>query len=551
MTFQQAPQFTVAIIGTGFGGLAAAIGLKIKWRLNDFVIYELGPDIGGTWRDNTYPGCTCDIPVHLYSLSTDPKPDWNDSHGSQPEILEYMRRVVDRHGLRPHCRFNTSVEKAVWDEEANVWRIETRDVRTGEKLLSHATALVSAIGSLVVPRIPELEGMKSFKGEVFHAARWRHDVDLRGKRVGVIGNGSSATQFIPVMSKDPTVTVINFARTARWYVPTVFFRYSETTKWAFAHIPLVQFFHRLKIAAKSEIRFLLFKAKGNNRLGKSQADASKNYMKAIVPVRYHHLVIPTYPIGCKRIVRDQGYLESLNRPNVRLTFDHIASVELDGVITATGEKVPLDVIICGTGFITDNYALNLRGTRGTLKEYNDAHGGPTAYLGSAVPGFPNFFMVQGPNTATGHTSIIASEELQIAYLLQLLEPVRAGVLTSVAPTDAATDRYNATLQEKLKDSVWSQCASWYRAGADGRGRVIHMFPGPLALLWWWLRRVHWEDYEVKGPGAEEWRGRHEPRGRWSRRSVQLRVVTAAAAFLVGALASILLLESRVRSRGEL
>jgi len=175
-------------------------------------------------------------------------------------------------------------------------------------------------------------------------------------------------------------------------MPTPFFRYSETTKWAFAHIPLAQFIHRLKIAAKSEIRFPLFRKKGNNRLGKSYADSSKNYMKGIVPARYHHLIIPTYPIGCKRIVRDRGYLESLNRPNVRLTFDHIASVEPDGVIMATGEKVPLDVIICGTGFIADNYPFNLRGTRSTLKEYNDAHGGPMAYLGSTVPGFPNLFM---------------------------------------------------------------------------------------------------------------------------------------------------------------
>jgi len=383
--------------------------------------------------------------------------------------------------------------------------------------------------------------MESFEGEVFHTTRWRHDVDLHGMRVGVLGNGSSGTQFIPAISKDPTVIVINFARTARYYMPTPFFRYSETTKWAFAHIPLAQFIHRLKIAAKSEIRFPLFRKKGNNRLGKSYADSSKNYMKGIVPARYHHLIIPTYPIGCKRIVRDRGYLESLNRPNVRLTFDHIASVEPDGVIMATGEKVPLDVIICGTGFIADNYPFNLRGTRSTLKEYNDAHGGPMAYLGSTVPGFPNLFMMQGPNTATGHTSIIASEELQATYLLQLLEPVRTGVLTSIAPTDAATDKYNATLQEKLKDFVWSQCASWYRAGADGRGRVIHLFPGPFVLLWWWLRRVRWEDYEVKGPGAEEWR-RRQARGRWLRRSGQL--VTAV---LVGALALALHFKSRVRS----
>jgi len=204
-------------------------------------------------------------------------------------------------------------------------------------------------------------------------------------------------------------------------------------------------------------------------------------------------------------VRDQGYLESLGRPNVRLTFDNITRIEPDGILMETGEKVHLDVIICATGFVTDEYSLDVRGTRGTLKEYNNAHGGPTAYLGTTVPGFPNFFMMQGPNTITGHTSAIFSEEAQIPYILQLLAPVRSGVLTTVVPTDAATDKYNDMLQKRLGNSVWTQCASWYRAGAQGR--IFSTFPGPLVLLWWWLRKPRWNDFEVEGPGAEQWRRR--------------------------------------------
>ncbi|KAN0133455.1 FAD/NAD-P-binding domain containing protein [Lactarius tabidus] len=525
MAHKTSPGFNVAIVGAGFGGLAVAIALKTKWGFDDFVIYERGADVGGTWRDNTYPGCASDVPIHFYSLSTDLKSDWKHTHGTQPEILEYMRKVTDKYDLRPHCRFHTSLDKAEWDAEANVWRIETRDVRTGATQVTHATALVSAIGVLVVPKFPKLQGIESFKGEVFHSARWRHDLDLHGKRVGVVGNGSSASQFIPIISKDPTVSVVNFARTRMWFVAAPLIPYREITKWAFAHVPFVQRIHRFMIAAEYEAAFYVFKAKGNNFMSKFIAKGSRSYVEKVAPPKYHHLIIPTYPPGCKRIVRDQGYLASLSRPNVRLTFDNITHVEPDGVVTETEEIVDLDVIIYGTGFVTDDYPLNVHGTRGTLKEYNDAQGGPTAYLGTTVPGFPNFFMMQGPNTTTGHTSVIFSEESQVPHILQLLAPVRSGVLTSVAPTDAATDKYNDMLQARLQDSVWTQCASWYRAGAQGR--IFSTFPGPLILLQWWLRKPQWDDFEVQGPDAEQWRRSHESRA-FKGQAVNFTLVAALA-----------------------
>jgi len=258
-------------------------------------------------------------------------------------------------------------------------------------------------------------------------------------------------------------------------------------------------------------------------MGKFMTKVSTDYVEKVTPPKYHHLIKPTYPIGCRRIVRDQGYLKSLGRPNVRLTFDHITHVEPDGVVTETEEKVDLDVIIYGTGFVTDDYPLNVHGTRGTLKEYNDAHGGPTAYLGTTAPGFPNFFMMQGPNTTTGHTSVLFSEESQIPHILQLLAPVRSGVLTSVAPTDAATDKYNDMLQARLENSVWTQCASWYRTGSQGR--IFSTFPGPLVLLWWWLRKPLWDDFEVQGPNAEQWRRSHGSRAR-KVRAVKYTLVVA-------------------------
>ncbi|KAI0260380.1 FAD/NAD-binding domain-containing protein [Gloeopeniophorella convolvens] len=504
-------EFNVVIIGSGIGGLLAAIALKTKWGLEDFVIYERASDIGGTWRDNVYPGCASDVPIHNYSLASDPKPDWKRSHALQPEILEYLQGVTDKYGLRSYCKFHTSVDNLEWDPEANVWRIETRDVRTGETQQSRATAVVSAIGILVVPRFPTVQGIDSFKGDTFHSARWRKDIDLHGKRVGVLGNGSSACQFIPIISNDPTTSVVNFARTPMWYVPSPFIPYRETTKWIFARFPLVQRLYRYKIAARDDSAYIIFGGK-NSFLGKLWSYSCEKYAKKVAPAKYHDVIIPNYPLGCRRVVRDQGYLEALHRENVRLTFDHIDHVEPDGAVLVTGEKVPLDVIIYGTGFVTDNYPLDVRGPNGTLKEYNDAHGGPMAYLGSTVPGFPNFFMMQGPNTTTGHTSVIYSEESQIPHLLQLLDPLRSGALTSVAPTVAATEKYNDMLQARLENSVWTQCASWYRVGS--RGRIFSTFPGPLVLLRWWLRKVRWEDYEVAGPGAEAWRRSHarRPRG---------------------------------------
>ncbi|KAI9439244.1 FAD/NAD-P-binding domain-containing protein [Lactarius indigo] len=516
MAHKTNPGFNVAVVGAGFGGLAVAIALKTKWGLDDFVtLVELGE------ITPTLHGCASDVPIHFYSLSTDLKSDWKRSHGTQPEILEYMRKVTDKYGLRKHCRFHTSLDKAEWDGNANLWRIETRDVRTGETQVTHATAIIAAIGVLVVPKFPKLQGIESFKGEVFHSARWKHDVNLHGKRVGVLGNGSSASQFIPIISKDPTVSVVNFARTKMWYVPGPLIPYRETTKWIFAHIPFVQRIYRFMIAVVYEVGFLAFKGKGDNYVGKYRTKIARDYVKKIAPSKYHHLIIPKYPLGCRRLVRDQGYLDSLSRPNVHLTFDHIKHVESDGVVTETGEKVNLDVIIYGTGFVTDNYPLNVHGPRGTLKEYNDAHGGPAAYLGTTVP---------GPNTTTGHTSVIFSEESQVPYILQLLAPIRCGALTSVVPTDAATDKYNDMLQERLDDSVWTQCASWYRAGAQGR--IFSTFPGPLVLFWWWLRKPRWDDFEVEGPGADAWRRRH------ASRAGKVQEVTFTLVAALGVLASV-------------
>ncbi|KAF8476428.1 hypothetical protein DFH94DRAFT_683823 [Russula ochroleuca] len=494
-----------------FGGLAVVIGLKTKWRLSNFVVgphYTDTPQrvewdaIAGTWGvTSLVPTLTQRGGQHVsrkdvaptFPATSTPSPNQTGTTGSarNPEILDYMHGIVDKHGLRNHCRFHTSVDKAEWDADANLWRIETRDVRTAgeKKQLFHATALVLAIDVLVVSRIPKLQGIESFEGEVFHSARWRHNVDLRGKRVGVLGNGSSATQFIPVIAEDPTVTVVNlYARRC-----DVLHSQAAVTRFAFAHIPLVRPIYRFMIAT-------------------TIPELHKDYGTCQVSSRCH----PDIPFGmqayCTRRRLSQVIESSERSPYNSTTLHKLNQMELS--------QQP------------DNYPLNVRGKRGTLKEYDDAHGGPMAYLGSTVPGFPNFFMISGPNTVTGHTSVIFSEESQVPYLMQFLEPLRAGVLKSVVPTDAATDRYNDMLQERFQDTVWTQYASWCRVG--GRGRIVSPFPSPLVLFWWWLRR----DFEIDGPGpgVEEWRRYHHVR-----HSYKALFVTVALAGVLVALVSAVLL----------
>ncbi|KAI0052204.1 FAD/NAD-P-binding domain-containing protein [Auriscalpium vulgare] len=497
----------VAVIGAGFGGLGVGIALKRQWGYEDFVIFEKASEIGGTWRDNTYPGCGSDVPIHWYSYSTDLKSDWKRSHGSQAEIQQYLLDVTEKYALRAHCLFDTAVVSANWDSSISLWQIVTENFKTGKKTTTTAKILISAVGPLSEPHISSIAGADDFKGETFHSAQWRHDVVLHGKRVAVIGNGCSATQLVPVISEDPAVNVVNFCRTPMWLVPGDIPAYSELSKWIFTHIPFAMRLHRNKIMFQYDIRFLLFRGK-TNFLTRGLAKSQTKYIKQRAPKEYHDKIIPTYPPGCKRLVRDTNYLASLHRPNVSQNWDGIAAVTENGLRLKTGEKVPFDVIIYATGFVTEKFPVTIKNTHSeTVNEYWERHGGPAAYLGTTLPTFPNFIIIEGPNTATGHASVVFTEETQINYALQLMKPVLSGDLASFEPTAAASDAYNSHLQRRLDASVWTQCASWYRVGAQGR--IFSVFPGPVALFWWWLRAPRWGDYTLTGKGKAAWERRRK------------------------------------------
>lgn len=488
----------VVIIGAGIGGLTTAISLRRKLGFENFTIIEKADDVGGTWRDNTYPGAGSDVEVHLYSLSTDLKPDWATHHATQPDIHAYWRDLATKYDLWRRCRFNTRVVSVNWDASAQLYHVTIEDEKTRTESVVDAEVVVSCTGILEQPRYPDIEGVDNFKGEMMHSARWNHQINLAGKRVGVVGNGSSATQFVPRITKDGSTEVTQFMRTPSWYAYVPQAHYSSVSKWAFANVPgFMRAYRNYLYFTRESIYVALFSAKFLNKLTTQEM---KDHLIATCPKEYLDQMMPKHPAGCKRLMVDSGYLASLARPNVTPNFDGIQRITENGIQTKTGDIVPCDAIIFATGFSTDRYPFPVHGANGaSIQGYYDAQKGPTAYKGTTVPGLPNFYMVCGPNTLTGHTSAIFTEEVQIDYILKMVEPVLAGKAKSFEVTTEAADKYNAHLARRLDGSPLTACVSWYRTG--GNGKVTGVFPGSVSLYWWWMRKPEWNCY--KAVGAEK------------------------------------------------
>ncbi|KAF7362517.1 FAD/NAD-P-binding domain-containing protein [Mycena venus] len=485
----------IVIVGAGIGGIAFAIALKKSWGFTDFLIIEKASDIGGTWRDNTYPGCGSDVPVHWYSLSTDLRADWSRTHGSQPDILTYLQSVADRHSIRVNCLFSTTFISADWNDQLKMYSIKAADNKTGDEFTVTSRVLVSATGVLSVPHIPAFKGSESFSGSVFHSSRWQHDLDLRGKHVAVIGNGCSAIQFIPVISANPTVKITNFCRTPTWLAPDRSSAFSPSAKWAFANVPFCALLYRAWVMFLMDVRFIAWRGPESFAVRLVTKLLTK-YMVKTAPSEYIDKLIPSFPPGCKRLAYDFGYLSALHRPNVALNWDGIEEVTKDGITTSNGVSLPFDVIIYATGFVTEKPSMLIRGRNGqTIEEYWDSQGGPTAYMGTTLPGFPNFIMLAGPNTTTGHASVVFVEEVQASYSLQLIKEIINGKFVSVEPTLAATAAYNDWIQKRVATSVFTHCKSWYRTEASGK--VFSVWPGPVALFWWKARKPVWADYTME------------------------------------------------------
>ncbi|KAF8957769.1 hypothetical protein BDZ97DRAFT_84041 [Flammula alnicola] len=462
----------IVIIGAGAGGLTCGISLKRKFGFRNFIIYEKANEVGGTWRDNVYPGCSSDINMPFFSLSTDLR-NWKESHGSQEDIWEYWISLAKKYGLYPHILFNHLVTSAEWDHKSQLYNIITENTLTGEKTITTAHILISAIGILETPRYARIPGLNAFKGAMFHSARWDKTVDLKGKRVGVIGNGSSATQFVPIISEDPNVEILQFCRTPHWIVPSIRKTYSPLRRWIFSVFPFLKRISRWTVFLRLEMMYVgIF---GSMVLRQLLTKLLTKYITHTAPEEYHDRLVPKYALGCKRVIFDTNYLAALHRPNLDLNWDGIDTIVEDGILTKTGEHIPLDVLIFATGYAADYYPFPIKGSTGkTIQEYYEEQKGPKAYRGTAVPGFPNFFLIFGPNTATGHTSVIYTNEIQINYIMQVIQPILERKVLSLEVSVEATDEYNEKIHSRLNKSVFTQCLSWYRVG--GTGKVTNAFP---------------------------------------------------------------------------
>ncbi|MFW6090729.1 MAG: flavin-containing monooxygenase [Actinomycetota bacterium] len=481
-------EIDVAIIGAGFGGLGAAVRLQQK-GFPDFLIFEQADDVGGTWRDNGYPGCACDVPSHLYSFSFALNPSWSDTFSGQAEIWEYLRDCVSRYGLGPKLRLRHTVENAAWDGAAQRWRITT------SQGTYTARVLISATGPLSDPAIPDINGLDSFGGTAFHSARWRHDHDLSGRRVAVVGTGASTAQIVPeIQPKVAHLTL--FQRTPAWVLPRRTRPITPAEKAIYRHVPGAQRTVRGALYLGRELMGAGFLHPRINRF--AQRLSERHLRRQVSDPALRDTLRPDYVMGCKRVLLSNDYWASLTRSNVDVVTEKIQRVEPTGILGVDGVHHDVDTIIFATGFhVTDPPIRSLvRGRDGrTLAEAWT----PTmqAYLGTTVHGFPNLFLLLGPNTGLGHSSVVLMIEAQLKQVVKALQHVRRTGAAAIEPTAEAQQRHTARVDRAAAGTVWTAggCSSWY---LDATGRNSTLWPGYVTGFRLRLGRFRAGDYITSG-----------------------------------------------------
>ncbi len=454
------------IIGSGFSGIGMAIALKKQGV--DFLILEKAEEIGGTWRDNTYPGCACDIPSHMYSFSFEPKADWTHMWSFQPEIFDYLKGVADKHGMRRGIRFGAHVERAQWDEGEARWHVFDA---TGQEYI--AQFLVSGAGGLHIPLIPEIPGVDDFGGTAFHSAQWDHSVDIRGKRVAVIGTGASAIQIVPAIIDDVAELQL-YQRTPAWVMPRPNNAFPQWMRTVFVTVPGVRALLRAGIYWIHEgVGFAMTRQPRLLKIGELMGKWNIN--RSIKDPELRRKLTPHYRAGCKRILNSDTYYRAIANPKTSVITERIDRITPGGVVTADGVEHSVDVLVWATGFhVTDSYTyVDITGVGGEdLVDRWNAEG-MAAHRGITVAGMPNLFFLLGPNTALGHNSVVFMIESQIRYAAQAIAAVDAAGAAALAPSRRAQDEFNAELQRDLAGTVFSTggCQSWYM-DAHGVNRTL-------------------------------------------------------------------------------
>ncbi|MGQ0481921.1 MAG: flavin-containing monooxygenase [Pseudonocardia sp.] len=463
---------SVVIIGSGFAGLGMAIQLTESGR-DDFVVLEKADSLGGTWRDNTYPGCACDVQSHLYSFSFAPNPDWTRMFARQEEIRGYLEGLADRYRLRNRIRFGVTVTGAEYDEDTHGWTVHTAAGDTFE-----ARHVVWGTGALHEPSVPEIDGLERFAGTVFHSAHWDHDHDLRGRRVAVIGTGASAIQFVPPVAEQAAALTL-FQRTPPWILPKFDRPISSVERWAFRTFPALQRAYRASIYARLEGRVLGFL--NPKAMSGLEVLAKAHIRRSIGDPSLRAAVTPDYTLGCKRILISNDYYPALARDNVSVETDDIVRVTERGVVTRDGAghetEHEVDTIVFGTGFkVADAFTKLAITGRGGVKLTDAWRDGQEAYLGTTVAGFPNLFLLVGPNTGLSHSSMVYMIESQVAYVLDCLRLIDRKGGRAIDTRPERQDAFNAELHQELAGGVWQQggCRSWY---LDENGVNRTLWPG--------------------------------------------------------------------------
>ena len=495
----------IIIIGAGASGIAMGCQLQRQLGFTNFEIYDKGGEMGGTWFFNTYPGAGCDIPSHFYSFSFEPNPDWTQAFALQPEIQQYMINVTKKYNLPAHTHLNTEAISATWDNDTGRWTVDFKDLKANQTYSKTCKFLVMGAGGLSVPNKCPVPGIENFKGNHWHSARWNHDVSLKDKNVIVIGNGCSATQFVPVIVSE-VKSLVQFIRSQHWLFGRPDWKYPPGFRWVMRNVPGALKFHRLFWAAFLEYDFGLFKLKSGAGRRKAAAELGTSYMKRKAPEKYHDLLTPKFQVGAKRRVYDTGYYKALHNPKIHLTNDPCVQIKENSVVTKSGAEYPADVIVYANGFQIHEPMVPMV-IRGKSEEDVRARwkrqGGCRAYMGAMIADFPNLFTLIGPNTATGHYSIIYTAECTVNMAIRLMRPLLGtGEKGIIEVTEEAEAKDVEWVQEKLKEYVWGSDgeSGWYVDKTTGHNDTVY----PHYQTHYWLRTLRpvWSDFKITGTKKE-------------------------------------------------
>jgi cyclohexanone monooxygenase len=476
---------SVGIIGAGPGGLALGILLR-RAGFRNFTIFDREDGVGGTWRINTYPGLSCDVKSHLYSYSFDLNPDWSRLWSAQPEILEYFEQCARRYNLESVLKLNTEIRSAEWNPNDHTWCLTTTtdDRHTFD-------VVVSAVGLFTQPVMPNLVEEEPFTGKVMHSARWDHAVNLEGARVAVLGTGSTASQLVPELAKTAK-RVYSVQRSATWILPKPDRPYTDRERWVFARVPFAKKLYRARLWLRSEANISVIE-NGSDKTQEFKALALQMLDTSVADEELRRTLTPDHPLGCKRLVFSSEFIPALTRPNVEVVPSPAHALRSRSLVTADGRELDVDVVVCATGYAATDYLgqVDVVGERAaSLRDtWRD---GAFAYLGMTVPGFPNFFMLYGPNTNVGSNSVIFMLEAQAHYIVQALKYMRRKRKRYVALRPEAMANFSAKIDRWMEGTVWTtRCSNYFRAA---NGRVVTQWPRSARSFWAMTRRFRARDY---------------------------------------------------------